>query len=669
MERVINNMFEGWKYITNLHHHYNGRVVVAWRPDYYQVRYISGTAQSITCLVTDVVLQKEFYMTTVYAFNTRDERRSLWQHLESMSGGIKQPWLVTGDFNSVPQADDRIGGNLVTMGEVMDFQECIDSCELMELPCGGYRYTWNDKHGDNRVFSKIYWAFFNREWLDHMPVVQATYLVEGISDHCPLRISKDTGRGKRARAFKFCNVWDLHPQFKEVVIQGWQQQVAGYSMFQVVKKLKLLKKALKKLNQQHFRNILTEAEEDRAALNQVQNRLHSDPSNKALQEQEIAMYQKFRNSSYLAEMFLLQRSKARWIKLGDDNTRYFYSVIRHKRLQQAMTQIKDQHGELATDNVSIANVLVDYYETMLGREGRRRAKAFHSFLKNGTTLNSTQQMELIQTFIVKEVKQAMFSIDVNKSPGPDGYGSSFYREAWNIIGNDVTAAILEFMENGKLLRKVNSTVISLIPKVLVPEFASQFRPISCCNVIYKCISKMMCKRLKKAVSILVAENHVAFVEGRFFIHNVLIYHDLLRHYNRKTSPRCLMKIHLRKAYDMINWDFIEEALKGFGFPDSFTKLVITCVTTTQSSIRINGENHGYFKGRRGLRQGDPISLLLFVLVMEYLSRVLGKMSELPDFRYHPMCKETRLTHLVFADDLMIFCKGNLKSIARVMEAL
>uniref|UniRef100_A0A1U7VR21 Uncharacterized protein LOC104216067 n=1 Tax=Nicotiana sylvestris TaxID=4096 RepID=A0A1U7VR21_NICSY len=445
MENVINNMFGGWKYITNLEHHYNGRVVVAWRPDYYQVRYISGTAQSITCLVTDVVQQNEFYMIAVYAFNIKKERRSLWQHLESMNGGIKQPWLVIGDFNSILQADDRIGGNSITMGKVVDLQECIDSCELMELPCGGCRYTWNDKHGDNRVFSKFDWAFVNREWLDYMLVVQ----------------------------------------FKEVVTQEWQQKVAGYNMFQVIKKLKILKKALKKLNYQHFRNILTE---------------------------EIAMYQKFRNSSYLAEMFLLQRSKASWIKLGDDNTRFFHSVIRHKRLQQAITQIKDQHEELATDNISITNVLVDYYETMLGKEGRRRAKAFHSFLKNGTTLNSTQQVKLIQPFTVKEVKHAMFSIDVNKSPGPDGYGSGFYRDAWSIIGNDVTAAILEFMENGKLLRKVNSTVISLIPKVPVPEFASQFRLISYCNVIYKCISKMLCKRLKKVVSILAAENQATFVE-------------------------------------------------------------------------------------------------------------------------------------------------------------
>ncbi|XP_019258197.1 PREDICTED: uncharacterized protein LOC109236469 [Nicotiana attenuata] len=114
---------------------------------------------------------------------------------------------------------------------------------------------------------------------------------------------------------------------------------------------------------------------------------------------------------------------------------------------------------------------------------------------------------------------------------------------------------------------------------------------------------MLCKRLKRAVSILVAENQAAFVEGRSLIHNILICHDLLRHYNRKTTPRCLMKIDLRKAYDMINWDSIEEALKGFGFPDSFTKLAMTCVTTTKFSIRINGESMATLKAGGGLGKG------------------------------------------------------------------
>ncbi|XP_070049962.1 uncharacterized protein [Nicotiana tomentosiformis] len=138
--------------------------------------------------------------------------------------------------------------------------------------------------------------------------------------------------------------------------------------------------------------------------------------------------------------------------------------------------------------------------------------------------------------------------------------------------------------------------------------------------------------------------------------NVLIWHDPLRHYNRKTSLGCLMKIDLRKAYDMVSWEFLEEALIGFGFPDRFIQWIMVCVTTTMFTVKINREGHGYFAGKRGLRQGDPLSPLLFILVMEYLSRSLKIISRLPDFRFHPMCKELQLTHLTFADDLMIFVK-------------
>ncbi|KAH0773268.1 hypothetical protein KY290_010405 [Solanum tuberosum] len=120
---------------------------------------------------------------------------------------------------------------------------------------------------------------------------------------------------------------------------------------------------------------------------------------------------------------------------------------------------------------------------------------------------------------------------------------------------------------------------------------------------------------------------------------------------------------------MVSWEFIEEALHGYGFPETFTRLVMNCATSTKFSIKVNGENYGYFKGKRGLRQGDPMSSLLFVLVMEYLSRALQKVGELPDFKFHPMCCGTKLNHLIFADDLMLFCKGDLKSIRRMIEVL
>lgn len=111
-----------------------------------------------------------------------------------------------------------------------------------------------------------------------------------------------------------------------------------------------------------------------------------------------------------------------------------------------------------------------------------------------------QQIDLLKSYYEMEVKQAMFKIDSNKSPGPDRYGSGFFKSTWDIIGKDIIEAVLTFLNNGKLLRQLNTTNIALIPKVKVPESTSQYRPIAYCNILYKCISKLLSSRLKIAVN-------------------------------------------------------------------------------------------------------------------------------------------------------------------------
>lgn len=185
-------------------------------------------------------------------------------------------------------------------------------------------------------------------------------------------------------------------------------------------------------------------------------------------------------------------------------------------------------------------------------------------------------------------------------------------------------------------------VITLIPKITKLVSAAQFRPISCCNVLYKYLSKMVCRRLKKVLPSIISNSQSAFVKGISLIHTILICQDLMRHYRRKTPPRCLMKIDLRKAYDMVRLKFIIEMIHRYKFPPNFIQMVMECVTMTKFSVKVNGDKHGYFKGRIEQRHGDPMSPFLFFMVMEYLSRVLNKMTLLPNFRFYPMCKETTM---------------------------
>lgn len=169
-----------------------------------------------------------------------------------MYAGVNLPWLLMGDFNSVLSTSDRVGGTVVNMTEIVDFQECVEKCGLVELPHQGSRYSWTDRQSENRVLFKIDWVFINTTWLNTMPAYSVCYMPEGISNHCPMKLQVLGAERMKRPTFKYCNVWSKHPKFLEIVKEGWSVEVVGCKMLQIVRKLKLLKKSLRKLNKQYF---------------------------------------------------------------------------------------------------------------------------------------------------------------------------------------------------------------------------------------------------------------------------------------------------------------------------------------------------------------------------------------------------------------------------------
>ncbi|XP_056697527.1 secreted RxLR effector protein 78-like [Spinacia oleracea] len=140
----------------------------------------------------------------------------------------------------------------------------------------------------------------------------------------------------------------------------------------------------------------------------------------------------------------------------------------------------------------------------------------------------------------------------------------------------------------------------------------------------------------------------------------MVCQDLVKGYERRVnSAGCLIKLDLQKAYDSVEWDFIEKMMIALNFPVQFTQLVMQCVRSPKFSLSINGSLHGFFEGKRGLRQGDPLSPLLFVLCIEYLSRILVLVGEKKTFKFHPRCTEIKLNHMCFADDIISVLQGGI----------
>lgn len=218
------------------------------------------------------------------------------------------------------------------------------------------------------------------------------------------------------------------------------------------------------------------------------------------------------------------------------------------------------------------------------------------------------------------------------------------------------------------MRSVNTTLLTLLPKGSAATTIKDYRPIACCTVLYKIISKLMTSRMSCVMSYLVNEEQTAFVPGRFIHDNTILAQELIRGYGRKRlSSRCMIKMDLQKAYDSIHWGFVEQLLRGFGFPDKFVGWIMCCMSTVSYYISLNGALLEPFAGKKGLRQGDPISPYLFVLCMEYLSRLMHTVHKNPSFSYHPRCSRLKITHLTFADDILFFSKGTLESITTLLD--
>ncbi|KAL0445474.1 UNVERIFIED_CONTAM: hypothetical protein Slati_1675300 [Sesamum latifolium] len=224
-------------------------------------------------------------------------------------------------------------------------------------------------------------------------------------------------------------------------------------------------------------------------------------------------------------------------------------------------------------------------------------------------MSEDEALLLVQPVTLDEIKQAVFDIDEVKTLGPDGYSSGFFKAAWSIVGEEVTRAIMEFFVTSRILKQVNSTLISLIPKVNTPTVVAKFRPISCCNVLYKVITKIPVQRMRGILEKLISPSQNAFVPGRSIGDNILLAQELFNGYNQQhLPPRCALKVDLRKAYDTVEWDFLSAVLTLFGFLEQFILWIEECVTMPSFSVCLNGSPHGFFKGARGLRQGPYVPI-------------------------------------------------------------
>lgn len=200
----------------------------------------------------------------------------------------------------------------------------------------------------------------------------------------------------------------------------------------------------------------------------------------------------------------------------------------------------------------------------------------------------------------------------------------FFKNSLETIGGTVCDFVINCFHDPSKIQSVNDTILVLIPKVDSPENVKQLRPISLYNVIFKIIMKIIASRLKHYMDFLVNYTQKSFVGGRSSTDNIIIAQEVLHFMERKkgTKGHMAIKVDLEKAYDRVNWVFLEDTLYQIGLSHHFVSVIMHCVTTANMRIMWNGSLSDSFKMEIGIRHGDPLSPYLFVLCMERLGHVI-----------------------------------------------
>jgi hypothetical protein len=349
------------------------------------------------------------------------------------------------------------------------------------------------------------------------------------------------------------------------------------------------------------------------------------------------------------ELHWRQRSRMTWLAAGDSNTKFFHSQAHQRRRNNCIAGLLNDENEWCSDEAKVEDIAVSYFENI-----------FHSSnpadLEDAlSTVNSTVTPEanhrLLQSFTADEVRVALFQMHPSKVPGPDGMSSFFFQKYWHIVGLTVSNAVLSVLNSGKILRKINLTHISLIPKKKNPERISDYRPISLCNVVYKIISKVLANRLKLVLPCIISDSQSAFIPGRLITDNVAVAFEFIHKMKAKRKGKkgeMAVKLDMSKAYDRVEWAFVESIMRKMGFSERWIALLMECICTVKYSVLIDGVPKGFISPTRGIRQGDPLSLYVFLLCAEGLSAMLRQAGALGHLKGLQLCRGGPwVSHLFF----------------------
>ncbi|KAF5447204.1 hypothetical protein F2P56_032773 [Juglans regia] len=424
-------------------------------------------------------------------------------------GTARIPWVLYGDFNIIKNDSERRGGRPRPFVAMEEFNQCIQTCGLLEMCSKGPNVTWcNGQGGQARSWARFDRCFLDTNFLSSFSNVSYQVLARSTSDHSPLVIQMGENLFRYGPSpFRFQYMWTDHLKFYSFVEGVWKREGLAHGLINLSSKLQRVKVALKEYNKSVFgkTNIIITGLE--ARIDNLESRLQvsfnaEDDSDLLASKLELLTWLG-REDIRLAHM-----AKKSWLKDEDQNSKFFHAYLKaklHKRVQE----MSMSDGRVLQSPLDIHKAAVDHFQEFLGQNSSHAFSNLSDLIS--PIITNEDNLTIGRDPSIEEVKDALFSIPIDSSLGPDGFGSGFFRVCWDLVKDDLLSAIVEFFYSHMLPRNFTASYIVLIPKVDKPSGFDKFRPISLCSVVYKICSKIIVARMTSLLPKMISQEQGAFI--------------------------------------------------------------------------------------------------------------------------------------------------------------
>ncbi|GKB48248.1 RNA-directed DNA polymerase, eukaryota [Tanacetum coccineum] len=561
----------------------------------------------------------------------------LWQYLNILIDRWNGDVIVMGDFNKVRHKDERYGSIFNARGADA-FNSFISAGGLVEVLSGGYSFTWS--HNSASKMSQVDRFLVSDNLHRTCPNLSSLTLDRFLSDHRPILL-RELNIDYGPTPFHFFHNWFELEGFDAFVADTWQNITITESnaMIKLAKKLKMLKGHIrqwvkdKKDNATSLRKELktklaaidTLIDKGVSSFTHLEDRL--DIMNHLFSLDNTESIELAQNAKVKWSIELAQNAKVKWSIEDDENSNFFHGIINKRRNNLAIRgTIID--GEWIEDPIAVKNEFLSHFQSRFEAPCANRLVLDMVFPNR---LSPEQAQDLERVFVKEEIKEAVWDCGLDKSPGLDG-----------------------FRHSGG-----NSSFIALILKFQGAKMVKDYRPISLIGSLYKIITKLLANRLVTVIDGLVNEVQSAFIANHQILDCPFILNEIIHWCKAKKKQTLIFKV-----------DFLDDVLKNLGFGSRWRDWIQSCLNSSKGSILVNGSPTSEFQYFKGLKQGDPLSPFLFILVMESLHLSFQKVVNAGLYKGVVLDNSLQISHLFYADDVVFigqWCDSNISTIIRVLD--